>query len=116
MPASGGPAQRLTFDGSYNVGPRFSPDGKSIAYVQRDGNRYRIALLELATGQASVLTEGSLDDSPSFAPNGKMILYEAQAGGRGQLAAVSTDGRVRQRLASAAGDVRDPSWGPLPTN
>lgn len=77
---------------------------------------FRIALLELGTGQVTALTDGSLDDSPSFAPNGKMIIYEAQTGGRGQLAAVSTDGRVRQRLASAAGDVRDPAWGPLPTN
>ena len=116
MPAAGGPAQRLTFEGSYNVGPRYSPDGKSIAYVQRDGGRYRIALLELATGQVQVLTDGTLDDSPSFAPNGKMILYEAQVGGRGQLAAVSGDGRVRQRLTSAAGDVQDPAWGPMPTN
>lgn len=116
MPASGGAAQRLTFDGSYNVGPRFSPDGKSIAFVQRDGGRYRIATLELDTGQVQALTDGTLDDSPSFAPNGKMILYEAQVGGQGQLAAVSSDGRVRQRLTSSAGDVRDPSWGPLPTN
>ena len=116
MPAAGGPAQRLTFEGSYNVGPRYSPDGKSIAYVQRDGGRYHIALLELATGQIQVLTDGTLDDSPSFAPNGKMILYEAQVGGRGQLAAVSGDGRVRQRLTSAAGDVQDPAWGPMPTN
>ena len=117
MPASGGTAERLTFEGSYNVGPRYSPDGKHIAYVQRDGGRYRIAVMELATKQVTVLTpEGSLDDSPSFAPNGKMILYEAQVGGRGQLAAVSSDGRVRQRLTSAAGDVQDPAWGPLPTN
>ena len=43
--------QRLTFEGSYNVGPRYSPDGKSIAFVQRDDGRYRIATLELATGQ-----------------------------------------------------------------
>ena len=116
MPASGGPAQRLTFEGSYNVGPRYSPDGKSITFVQREGGRYRIAVLELATSQLQVLTDGTLDDSPSFAPNGKIILYEAQVGGRGQLAAVSSDGRVRQRLTSAAGDVQDPSWGPLPTN
>jgi TolB protein len=116
MPAGGGAAQRLTFDGTYNVGPRYSPDGKSIAFVQRENGKFRIALLELATGQVTALTDGTLDDSPSFAPNGKMILYEAQTGGRGQLAAVSTDGRVRQRLASAAGDVRDPAWGPLPTN
>ncbi|MEO5677779.1 MAG: Tol-Pal system beta propeller repeat protein TolB [Usitatibacter sp.] len=116
MPAGGGPAQRITFEGTYNVGPRFSPDGKAIAYVQREGGRYRIATMELANGQIQVLTEGALDDSPSFAPNGKMILYEAQSGGRGQLAAVSGDGRVRQRLTSAAGDVQDPAWGPMPTN
>ena len=116
MPAGGGPAQRLTFDGNYNVGPRFSPDGRFLAFVQRDGGRYRIATLELATGQVLVLTDGTLDDSPTFAPNGKMILYEAQVGGKGQLAAVSGDGRVRQRLTSAAGDVQDPAWGPMPTN
>ena len=117
MPAAGGAAERVTFEGTYNVGPRYSPDGKSIAYVQREGGRYRIAQMELSTRQVQVLTpEGILDDSPSFAPNGKMILYEAQVGGRGQLAAVSSDGRVRQRLTSAAGDVQDPAWGPLPTN
>jgi TolB protein len=116
MPASGGPAQRVTFEGSYNVGPRFSPDGRNIVYVQRDGGRFRIASQELSTGQVQVLTDGSLDDSPSYAPNGKMVLYEAQVGGRGQLAAVSGDGRVRQRLTSAAGDVQDPAWGPMPTN
>ena len=116
MPAEGGPAQRLTFEGTYNVRPRFSPDGKSIAFVQREAGRFRIAVLEIASGQVTVLTDGVLDDSPSYAPNGKMILYEAQVGGRGQLAAVSSDGRVRQRLVSSAGDVRDPAWGPLPTN
>ena len=116
QPAAGGPAQRLTFEGTYNAAPRFSPDGRYLAFVQRENGRFRIATLELATGQVSVLTDGTLDDSPSFAPNGKMILYEAQVGGRGQLAAVSGDGRVRQRLSSAAGDVQDPSWGPMPTN
>jgi TolB protein len=116
MPAAGGPAQRLTFEGSYNVGPRFSPDGRYIVYVQRDAGRYRIASLELATGQVQVLTEGAFDDSPSYAPNGKMILYEASVAGRGQLAAVSGDGRVRQRLTSTAGDIQDPAWGPMPTN
>lgn len=116
MPAEGGPAQRLTFEGTYNVRPRFSPDGRSIAFVQRESGRFRIAVLEIDTGQVTVLTDGRLDDSPSFAPNGKMILYEAQENGRGQLAAVSSDGRVRQRLVSSAGDVRDPAWGPLPTN
>jgi TolB protein len=116
MPIDGAAAQRLTFEGSYNVSPRFSPDGKSLAFVQREAGRYRVAVLEIATGQILVLTDSALDDSPSFAPNGKIILYETQVGGRGQLAAVSSDGRVKQRLSSAAGDVRDPAWGPFATN
>ena len=116
MPAAGGAAERLTFEGTYNVRPRYSPDGKTLAYVQREAGRFRIAVLDLVTKQWQSLTEGGLDDSPTFAPNGKMILYEASAGGRGQLAAVSGDGRVRQRLTSAAGDVQDPAWGPMPTN
>jgi len=28
------------------------------------------------------------------------------------LAAVSADGRVKQRLSEAGGDVREPAWGP----
>ena len=112
MPAGGGTAQRLTFEGTYNVAPRISPDGKTIAFVQRENGKFRIATLDLASSQTLVLTDGPLDDSPAWAPNSKVILYEAKSGGRGALAAVSSDGRVKQRLSSQAGDVRDPAWGP----
>ena len=112
IPVSGGQPQRMTFEGSYNVAPRISPDGKRIAYVQREGGKFRIASLEISSGQVQVLTDGQLDDSPSHAPNGRTILYETQAGGRGSLAAVSSDGRVKQRLSLQSGDARDPAWGP----
>jgi TolB protein len=55
-----------------------------------------------------------LDESPSFAPNGSMVLYAARRNGKGELAAVSADGRIRQRLVlSEGGDVREPAWSPL---
>lgn len=111
--ASGGAASRLTFEGSYNVNPRLSPDGKFVAFVNREGGRFRVATLELANGLVSLLTDGPLDDSPSFSPNGRTILYESKAGGRGVLGAVSADGRVKQKLSSQAGDVREPAWGPF---
>ena len=69
---------------------------------------------DFATRQVQMLTQGSLDESPSIAPNGKLILYASENGGRGILAAVSSDGRVKQRLTAAASDVREPAWGPLP--
>lgn len=113
IPAAGGPAERLTFEGSYNVTPRYSPDGKSFVFIQRRGGRFNVAVEDFASRQVQVLSDGALDESPSYAPNGKMILYASEMGGRGILAAVSGDGRVKQRLSAQSGDVREPAWGPL---
>lgn len=116
MPAVGGAAQRLTFDGSYNVSPHFSPDGKSFVFIQRQNGKFHVAVQDLATSQVQVLTDSPLDESPSFAPNGRMIIYATEINRRGVLAAVSSDGRVKQRLSVQAGDVREPAWGPLLKN
>ena len=112
-PVKGGKAKRVTFEGNYNANAEVAPDGRSIAFVQGNGNIFKIAVLDLETGFMQVLTDGTLDESPSFAPNGGMILYAAQDGGRGVLAAVSTDGRFKQRLVLSEGDVREPTWAPF---
>ncbi|GAB1394377.1 hypothetical protein MASR1M60_25410 [Rhodocyclaceae bacterium] len=82
--------------------------------MTRDSGRFRVAIMDLATRQTQVLTDTAKDESPSFSPNGRMILFATEVGGRGVLAAVSTDGRVKQRLSSGqAADVREPAWGPF---
>ena len=113
MGVGGGEAVRITFDGSYNVSPRISGDGKTLVYIARDGGRFQVRALDLATKQGQTLTDGQHDESPTFAPNGKMILYATQSNNRGSLAAVSSDGRVKQRLSVQAADVREPAWGPF---
>ncbi len=110
---NGGKPKRLTFEGRYNANAEISPDGGFVAFVQGEGNIFKIALMDLETGFVQVLTDGVLDESPSFSPNGSMILYAAQAEGRGVLAAVSTDGRFKQRLILSEGDVREPTWAPF---
>ena len=60
-----------------------------------------------------LLTEGGWEKRPSFSPNGKMILFATEAQGRGILTIVSSDGRIKQKLSSQAGDVREPVWGPF---
>lgn len=111
---SGGEATRVTFQGQYNASPSVvDARGVKLAMVQGNGNVYRIAVLDRVTNQYSLVSPGSQDEAPSFAPNGSMLLYAASEGLRGVLYAVSADGRVRQRLGFAEGDVREPAWGPF---
>ena len=109
---AGGKPARLTFEGKYNARPRYSPDGSKLAFVHQSGHEFRIAVLDLESGDLQVLTDTELDESPSFAPNGSMILYATIEHDVSTLAAVSTDGRMRQRLGVAQGGVREPAWSP----
>ena len=109
----GGRPERITFDGTYNARATYSPDGTKLALVHSAGGAFRIAVLDLHNNALRVLTETELDESPSFAPNGSMILYATIDNGESTLAAVSTDGRMRQQLALQRGKVREPSWSPF---
>jgi len=114
MPPGGGEPTRVTFQGQYNASPSVvDAKGIRIAMVQGNGNVYRIAILDRSTNQSTLVSPGSQDEAPSFAPNGSMLLYAASEGSRGVLYAVSADGRVRQRLGFAEGEVREPAWGPF---
>jgi len=113
MPAAGGDATRQTFGAPYNVSPRISPDGRQLAFITRREGRYYVAIKDLAGGNETVLTDGGQEESPSFAPNGRWIMYATRSGGRENLMAVSVDGRIKQRLSSSRGDIREPAWGPF---
>lgn len=110
--AAGERPKRVTFEGSYNARPRLSPDGKTLAVVTQDQGAYRIARVDVATGQSVILTTGRLDESPTFAPNGQTIIYSARERGRGVLASVAIDSGVVAKITAPSGDIRDPAWSP----
>jgi len=108
--ANGGDAQRVTYKGNYNARARFAPDGRKIVVLHNEGSGFQIAVQDLENGQLNTLSRTTLDESPSFAPNGSMVIY----GTGSELAAVSVDGRVHQRLAVEMGkEVREPAWSPF---
>ena len=102
--------ERLTFEGNYNANASVSADGKSVAYVHGEGNVFRIAVMDLENKSSRILTDGPLDESPEYAPNNSMIIFASQEKREAVLAAVSADGRQKQRLAFTDGEVREPSW------
>lgn len=104
--------ERLTFEGRYNARASYDPNGERLTLVTNQGSGFRIGVFYLESQGLQVLTDTTMDESPSFAPNGAMVLYATQQGGKGVLAAVSSDGRVKQTLRFQQGDVREPAWSP----
>ena len=114
MDTDGENVSRVTFEGRYNANASLAGDQRHLAVVYSEGDEdFRIAIHDRETERLRVLSDGRLDESPSFAPNGSMLLYAARQSGRGVLAAVSADGRVRQRLVVSDGDAREPAWSPI---
>ena len=113
MGVGGGNPERVTFNGSYNISPAPSPDGRWLAYVSRVGGAFKLQVMELASGNVTSLTDTGSDESPSFAPNSRLIVYATQLQGREALMTTTLDGKIKARLAGQAGDIREPDWGPF---
>lgn len=107
VPVTGGEAQRLTSHVGYEMFPRFSPDGKTIAFTgQYDGNT-EVYAIPAAGGEPQRLTytaTNSRDDlgdrmGPNnivmtWTPDGKQIIYRNRIsdGFAGKLYSVNQEG------------------------
>lgn len=112
MASNGRDVTRVTFDGNYNISPAISPDGRSMAFVARVGGAFKLRVMDLTTGNFNTLTDTTADESPSFAPNSRLIMYATKVQGRESLMTTTLDGRIKTRLASVPGSIREPDWGP----
>ena len=113
VPASGGTPKQVSFNGSYNTTPTWSPKaGKHIiAYTTRDGGTYDIVALDLDTKNTVRVTqnEGS-NEEPSFSPNGRVIAYARQGQGI-YISNADGSGKATKVYSGAATGV---DWGPAP--
>jgi TolB protein len=109
----GGAPERVTFQGNYNISPTISPDGKTLAYITRQGGAFRVTVQDLVNGTVRTLSDTQHDESPSFSPNGRLLVYASRDQGRDVLMTTTLDGRLRTRLLSSGQDMREPAWGPF---
>ena len=79
VPRAGGEPKRLTTTSGANNHPRFSPDGKSIAFLSNRGGTSQVWLLPLAGGEPRALTHLPIDVAgPVWSPRGDKIAISAE--------------------------------------
>src|SRR5918911_4920062 len=108
VPVTGGEARRITGDNPANdLSPRYSPDGRYIAYRAQakpgfEADRWRLMLYDRKTGQSHSLTE-PLDasvESFAFAPTGGRVLAVVAERARQPIYEISLEGAPLRRLIS----------------
>jgi tricorn protease len=104
---NGGNVQRLTVNRARDAYPRFSPDGKWIAFSSdREGN-LDVYIIPANGGTAKQLTHHSADDTVlGWTPDGRSVLFSSQRGEEfmGQLYLVNVDGGMPWRAGTDMGN------------
>lgn len=103
----------LTQGESTVLGPRFSPDGRQLAYVSFAGGFPHVRLMDVEGGNdRPLLQPGTISFAPSFSPDGRRVLVSMAIEGNTDIYEVQLDGAFPQRLTSAPGVDTAASYSP----
>jgi len=79
IPTTGGNASQLTNSPKHDRHPRWSPDGKLIAFESNRSGMFQIYIINVATGEAKQLTNISTEaKSPVWSPDGKKLAFVSE--------------------------------------
>ncbi|HLW28486.1 MAG TPA: Tol-Pal system beta propeller repeat protein TolB [Kiloniellales bacterium] len=109
-----GENHRYLTDGSTMVlTPRFSPTRQEITFMSYEGDRPRVYLFNLNTGQREVLGEfPGMTFAPNFSPDGNQVIFSMAAGGNTDIYTLDLRTRSTQRLTNHPSIDTSPSYAP----
>jgi TolB protein len=114
MDSDGGRVSRLTYEGSYNTSPSWSPKGNRIAYEgMTTHGQFQIFTIDEDGGNIVQLTyESEGGESPSWSPGGMYLTFTSSIGGKKKICIINSNGLNLRVLGSPGGSyvLDSPSW------
>ncbi len=114
VPIGGGETRQITTNPGADASPQYSPDGKYIAWRSQirpgyESDRWRLMVLERATGTVTNLTE-SLDrwvNSFTWSPDSSALFYTTEDRGRQGISWIPVGGGASRSVASGDNEMDD---------
>jgi len=101
-------ARQVTTPGSplYPAEPRFSPDGRELAFVTRGGGpRGELNVVDLASGEVRRLTQDdALAQCPAWSPDGLHLYFASSRGGAMNIWKIGARGGEAEPITAGQGD------------
>jgi len=106
------PVASLIVSTALEASPRYSPDGKRIAFVSNRSGSDEIWVCGSDGENPIRLTSfrGPLAGSPSWSPDGKQIVFDCRPEGNADIYVVSAEGGQPRRLTTDPAEDIVPSW------
>ncbi len=114
VPLDGGDPRKITISPGADDAPLYSPDGKYLAFRSQarggfESDRFRLLVLDRATGKTNSLTE-TLDrwvDSFTWSPDSTRLFFTVEDRGRTMLEMIAVTGGAARSIANGASSLDD---------
>ena len=113
MDQDGANLEYLTDGSELVLTPRFSPNGREIAYMAYSGSNPQVYLLNVETGEREIVGNfPGMTFAPRFSPDGDRILMSLQQGANANIFEMNLRSRETVRLTHGAAIDTSPSYAP----
>ena len=105
--------KQMTRNGTINLSPEWSPDGRSIIFTSYLNKNPDLWLMDLTTQRLFPLsTRTGINASGRYSPDGSLIGLSMSFEGIPKIYIISTQGQIIKRLTAGRGNDISPTWSP----